>query len=69
LHLVIRPVAGEAKPVGLEPVPVDIARVMIRYHHAPGVLRDRKTKRGFTLAHDGAGAGIRRYRAVYPAAN
>src|SRR5260370_7399265 len=45
-HLTIRPVAGEAKPVGLEAVPVDVAFVMIPYHHAPGVLRDRTRSSG-----------------------
>jgi hypothetical protein len=45
-HLAIRPVAGEAKPVGLVPVPVDVAFVMITYHHSPGVLGDRTRASG-----------------------
>jgi|SRR6476659_1537479 hypothetical protein len=48
-HLTVCAVSGEAKPVGFEPAPVDVALVMIAYHHPPCVLRNR-TQAGGDLA-------------------
>jgi hypothetical protein len=40
-HLAIGSVAGKAIPIRLEPVPVDVAFVMITYHDPPGFLGNR----------------------------
>src|SRR5206468_11752920 len=47
--LTIRPIGGEAKPVGDEPVPVDVAFMVIAYHHPPCILGHR-TRAGGALA-------------------